>query len=76
MAPISCYTCTHFQPWLYGPHEMILDELIEKRDKILSVTKDIKMATVNDRLILAVSDVILRCNLRKEEMNKKELNNG
>ena len=76
MAPISCYTCTHFQPWLYGPHEMILDELIEKRDEILSITKDLKMAAVNDRLILAVSDVVLHCSLRKKKMNKKELNNG
>jgi len=76
MAPISCYTCIHFQPWLYGPHEMILDELIEKRDEIASVTKDLKMAAVNDRLILAVSDVVLRCNRRKTETNRKELSNG
>ena len=76
MAPIACYTCTHFQPWLYGPHETILEDLIEKRGEILSVTKDLKMAAVNDRLILAVSDVVLRCNWRKAETNTKELNNG
>lgn len=70
MAPIACYTCTHFQPWLYGPHETILEELIEKRGDLLSVTKNIKMAAVNDRLILAVSDVVLRCNRRKAEIKK------
>lgn len=75
MAPIACYTCRHFQPWLDGPHETILEELIEKRGEILSVTKDLKMAAVNDRLILAVSDVVLRCNRRMAEINKKELSN-
>jgi integrase len=67
LPPIACYTCKHFQPWLDAPHESILEDLLEKRKEILSVTKDIKMASINDRLILAVSDVILRCERRKAE---------
>jgi len=76
MAPIACYTCTHFQPWADGPHETVLEDLIKKRDEVLSITNDIKMAAVNDRLILAVSDVVLRCGQRKKEINKKELTIG
>ena len=76
MAPIACYTCAHFQPWLDGPHESVLEELIKERDHILSETEDIKMASVNDRLILAVSDVVLRCRERKEELERKGLTVG
>jgi integrase len=65
MAPIACYTCKHFQPWVDGPHEIILEELIEKRDEVLSTTKDLKIASSNDRLILAVAQVIRRCNEKK-----------
>lgn len=61
LAPIACYTCAHFQPWLDGPHEEVLDGLVEKRDRIRDNCGDIKVASINDRLILAVSDVINRC---------------
>lgn len=67
MAPIACYTCKYFQPWVDGPHEIILDGLIEKRDEVLCNTKDIKIASSNDRLILAVAQVIRRCNAKKLE---------
>lgn len=62
LAPIACYTCNHFQPWLDGPHEIVLDSLIQERDIVLDQTGDRKIASVNDRLILAVSDVVNRCN--------------
>lgn len=67
LSPIACYTCNHFQPWLDGPHEVVLDSLIRERDKVLDQTEDRKMASVNDRLILAVSDVVRRCNTMKGE---------
>lgn len=66
LAPIACYTCNHFQPWLDGPHESVLDNLLQERDRIRDLTGDLKVASVNDRLILAVSDVILRCQDLKE----------
>lgn len=68
LAPIACYTCSHFQPWLDGPHEGVLDHLLQERDRILDLTDDRKIASVNDRLILAVSDVVIRCKELKEEM--------
>ncbi|KPX30694.1 site-specific integrase [Pseudomonas tremae] len=68
LAPIACYTCNHFQPWLNGPHEAVLDGLIKERDRVLDQTEDRKIASVNDRLILAVSDVVSRCNALRGEV--------
>lgn len=68
LAPVACYTCNHFQPWLDGPHETVLDGLIQERDKVLEQTRDRKIASVNDRLILAVSDVVSRCNVMRREV--------
>ncbi|WHH50901.1 site-specific integrase [Pseudomonas sp. Ap32] len=61
LAPIACYTCIHFQPWLDGPHESVLEQLISERDSVYQNTGDLKIASVNDRLIFAVSDVVDRC---------------
>ena len=67
LAPIACYTCGHFQPWLDGPHEEVLDRLIAERDQVRDNCDDLKIASINDRLILAVSDVINRCKQAKAE---------
>ncbi|WP_226501006.1 site-specific integrase [Pseudomonas sp. MWU16-30322] len=70
LAPIACYTCSHFQPWLDGPHEAVLEGLINERDKVMERTDDRKIASVNDRLILAVSDVVSRCISMKKEVGR------
>lgn len=67
LAPVACYTCMYFEPWLDGPHELVLDELISERDIVLDSTGDLKIASVNDRLILAVSDVVARCKAMQSE---------
>jgi integrase len=68
LSPIACYTCNHFQPWLDGPHESVLDRLLRERDRILEITDDLKIASINDRLIIAVADVVCRCeNMKKVE---------
>ncbi len=59
-APIACYTCQHFQPWLDGPHEAVLDHLLQKREQLLATT-DQRMASVNDPTIYAVAQVIQLC---------------
>jgi len=69
--PIPCYTCIHFQAWIYGPHQQVLDELISERDRIKEITGDIAVAAINDRTILAVMEVIRLC-----ETRRKALNNG
>ncbi|MFJ2456716.1 site-specific integrase [Pseudomonas protegens] len=60
--PIPCYTCIHFQPWLDGPHQEVLSELLAERDRIRGVTQDLTVASVLDRSILAVTQVVEACN--------------
>lgn len=67
LAPIACYTCVSFQPWLDGPHEAALDYLIGERDRLASQT-DLRIASVNDRTILAVAEVVRLCEIRRKEM--------
>ncbi len=64
--PIPCYTCMHYQPWLDGPHEIVYDELISERKRLLDLTGDKQIAAVNDRSILAVAEVIQRCTGRND----------
>lgn len=59
-APIACYTCSCFEPWLDGPHEAVLHHLIEKRERLLETT-DERIASINDRTILAVAEVVQLC---------------
>lgn len=63
-APIACYTCRSFEPWLDGPHEAVLKHLIEKRDQLLQAT-DQRMASINDRTIVAVAQVVQMCQEQK-----------
>lgn len=66
--PIPCYTCMHFQPWLYGPHETVYEDLIAERDRLLKVTGDVQIAAINDRSIFAVAEVIQKCSAIKEDI--------
>jgi integrase len=71
-APIACYTCQNFQPWLDGPHEVVLSHLLEKREQLLATT-DQRMAAVNDTTILAVAQVIQLC---RDALGAGEVNHG
>ena len=57
LVPISCYTCKSFQAWIEGPHEAVLAHLISERERLMTET-DERIATVNDRTILAVAEVV------------------
>ncbi|TFF03277.1 site-specific integrase [Pseudomonas sp. BCA14] len=57
MAPIACYTCKYFQAWVDGPHEAVLDYLLVERGRLIAQV-DVRIATVNDRTILAVAEVV------------------
>lgn len=59
-APVACYTCSSFEPWLDGPHEAVLNHLIERREQLFATT-DQRLASVNDRTIYAVAEVIQLC---------------
>ncbi|HDO1318115.1 site-specific integrase [Aeromonas veronii] len=68
--PIPCYTCIHFQPWLDGPHDDVYQSMLDERERLKEITGDIQIAAVLDRSILAVADVIIRCEKRREELGE------
>jgi integrase len=65
-APIACYTCANFEPWLDGPHEALLVRLLAERERLASTT-DKRIVAINDRTILAVAQVIQMCEMIKLE---------
>lgn len=64
-APLACYTCSYFSPWLDGIHETLLERLLADRQTLQTVS-DVRIAAVNDRTILAVADVVNRCRAAAE----------
>ncbi len=64
VAPIACYTCAQFEPWLDGPHEAVLEHLIGERDR-LAARGDMRIAAINDRTILAVAEVVRQCETQR-----------
>ncbi|CAI1686989.1 Uncharacterised protein [Serratia marcescens] len=65
--PVPCYTCIHFQPWIDGPHQGVHDYLIKERNRIATITSDVKVTTSLDRTINAVREVIFKCNESKKK---------
>lgn len=68
MAPIACYTCKNFQAWVDGPHEAVLDYLLVERGRLIAEV-DARIATVNDRTILAVAEVVQLAREKRGEMS-------
>lgn len=61
-APIACYTCPKFRPWVHAPHHLVLQWLMEERDRLKTVTnQDMRIVTINDTAIVAVCQVIKLC---------------
>lgn len=69
--PIPCYTCIHFQPWLDGPHQEVYQDLLDERERVKNITGDIEIAAILDRNIVAVADVIVRCEKRRADLQKQ-----
>ena len=74
LAPISCYTCKKFQPWLHGPHNDVLEALMQERERLLELTQDKTMAAINDRTILAVTQVVQICERKIKDINQEKCN--
>lgn len=68
MAPIACYTCLDFQPWLDGPHEEIMEDLLEERRRKLALGADVKWTSIHDETIKAIAKIVERCT----EMKRKD----
>lgn len=66
-APYACYLCPKFQAWMDGPHELVLDALIENRAKREEMGLDPKIISIEDELIASVADVISRIAALREE---------
>lgn len=60
-APIACYTCQHFQPWVDGPHEEIFRLLEAENENIQRLTGDSTIASISNRTMLAIAEVIRLC---------------
>lgn len=60
LKPVACYTCNSFEPWLDGPHEQVLEHLLAERERLREAC-DARIASINDRVILAVAEVIQCC---------------
>ena len=59
-APIACYTCIKFQPWVDGPHAAVLARLLDDREGRVQLGLDPRIVALHDVTILAVGDVITR----------------
>lgn len=67
-APIACYLCPKFRPWAHAPHHLILEWLVEERERLkVDANGDMQIVAINDNAILAVCQVIQLC---------REHNNG
>lgn len=68
-APYACYTCVQFQAWMDGPHEDVLSQLLRAREERSMRKLDPKIIGIEDELILAVANVILRIEqMRQQDM--------
>lgn len=60
-APVSCYTCSSFQPWRNGPHREVLNWLCEERERKENAGLDPQIVGIHDATILAVGKVVAVC---------------
>lgn len=58
----SCYVCHKFRPLLDAPHEQLLEYLYTEKEQRLKNTGSVQYASIKDRLILAVEQVVSMCN--------------
>jgi integrase len=65
-APLACYVCPKFQPWLDGPHEMVLQSLIDRRKERKSNSSDMRMVGLEDEILVAVANVVVRIDAIKQ----------
>ena len=61
-APVACYLCPKFRPWAHAPHNLVLQWLMEERERLKADTNnDMQVVSINDRAIVAVCQVIKLC---------------
>lgn len=71
--PVPCYTCHHFRPFIDAPHIELRDHLLKKRERIMTDTNDETMSKTLDRTIMAVEEVVKKCEtLKLQRSNRYE----
>jgi len=58
VAPLACYTCRAFEPWIDAPHQRLLGQLKADRERRESSRMHPRIVAVQDRTIEAVVDVV------------------
>ena len=71
LAPVACYICRHFQPWVDAPHEVYMQALIDDRDRMIAQGYSPKIYKIKDRTILAIAEVIQLCEAAKNTETKE-----
>jgi len=66
LSPLACYTCSSFQAWDDGPHELLLIHLLKEREQLMKTT-GYRIASINDKTIFAVAQIVYECNKMKEQ---------
>lgn len=69
--PRPCYTCDSFQPWIDGPHEALLEDLLRERQQRFEILGNPAIVGIEDDTIIAVVNVIQRCEARRTELNSR-----
>ena len=64
LAPMACYTCPSFEPWVDGPHEAVLQHMLRERDRLMDA-KELRLAAILDLQIAAAAAVCDLCEMRK-----------
>ena len=65
----ACYTCVNFQPWRDAPHEEVLQEILEERNRQAEILISPNVIQATDRLLLAVQQVVLLCKEAKAKQS-------
>lgn len=65
-APVACYPCRSFRPWLDGPHEAVIERLLVEQERLRRVGGD-ALASALDRTIYAALEVNLRCRAHRAD---------
>lgn len=75
-APIACYTCHNFEAWVDAPHEALLEHLLATRERLFAASGP-RVASINDRTILAIQSVVDACRrIRQKQAQKVGALNG
>ncbi|WP_052059373.1 site-specific integrase [Pantoea rwandensis] len=69
--PVPCYTCHHFRPFVDAPHMELRNHLLKQRERVMTNTQDTTISKTLDRTIMAVEEVVKKCETLKLQRSKR-----